>query len=134
MNDTEARDFISQYFYELFVNRKIDMLDEYLSPDYRDDDIDPGETDHRANSKRYLAALFQKHPDIAVEIGPVAVADEVICAYLVWHETRNGEKHILKKGVGIFELENYSIRRRHNYIYFEDNEGKDGAPGIGNNA
>lgn len=39
MNNQEGLEFIRKYFDELFGRRNVDILDEYLDPDYFDDDI-----------------------------------------------------------------------------------------------
>ncbi len=58
MNQEEAREFIQHYFAELFGKHNIEALDEFLHPDYFDDDISDPHVNHLQNSKEYLRALF----------------------------------------------------------------------------
>ena len=120
MNDDEAFDFIKTYFYKLFSKRNLDCLDIYLAKDHFDDDIGILEKDHIRNSKEYLSKWFIDEPTIDVDVIKVISNDNVITAYLNWYVIRNNQKHIIKKGIGIFTIREMKIVKRHTYMYFSE--------------
>jgi predicted SnoaL-like aldol condensation-catalyzing enzyme len=122
LEDCDAYDFIYDYFNEIFNKRNIDELDIYLDENYYDDDIGEGSKNHIRNSKEYLSNIFKKNPTIEVEVIKVIVRDNVITAYLEWKAERNSKKVILRKGIGIFEIKENKIIRRHTYIYYQSKE------------
>jgi len=119
MNDQEALEYISGYFGELFDKRNLEALDDYLDPDYFDDDIGDPAVDHISNSKEYLRQWFIEQPSIGVEVRGVSVKDDVISAFLEWYVSENGIKKVIRRGVAIFVLRNQRIIKRHTFIYYE---------------
>jgi hypothetical protein len=119
MNSQESLEFIRMYFDELFGKRNLDALDDFMDPDYFDDDIgDPG-IDHIASSKEFLANLFQRQPTIGVDVLDAIARDNVISAYLEWHVQENNHKRTIRKGVAIFVVRDQRILKRHTFIYYE---------------
>ena len=118
MNDGEAFEYIKNYFYELFVNKDLGTIDNYLVTNYYDDDIGETTDNHRKESKAYLLELFRKDPTINVCVKKVQVQDDVISAYLEWNSKKEDEIEVLRKGIAIFEIVDMKIRKRHTYIYY----------------
>jgi hypothetical protein len=118
MNNQESLTYVRKYFDELFDKRNVDALDEYLDPDYFDDDIGDPAMDHIKNSKEYLKELFIKQPTIGVEVFDAIERDNVISAYLEWYVLENDKKRTIRKGVAIFCLRNQRIFKRHTFIYY----------------
>lgn len=117
MNNHDGLEFIRGYFNELFTRRNINALDEYLAPDYFDDDIGDPSVDHLQNSKEYIKILFEREPSIDVEVVDAMCHDDVITAFLEWYRVVNGSKASFRKGIAIFELSDRLIKKRHTYIY-----------------
>lgn len=121
MTNQEARQFITRYFKALFTDRDVQALDEYLHPDYRDDDIGPDSPDHIQQSKEYLTRFFLEVPSIGVHVTETVVADNVITAYLEWYHLDQGRKVTRMKGIGLFVMEGGRILKRHTFIYYKNN-------------
>jgi hypothetical protein len=120
MNDQESFEYIRRYFEELFVQHNVDALDEYLDPDYFDDDIGDPAIDHIANSKEYMRQWFMAQPSIGVEVSSARAKDNVISAFLQWHVRENGFKRVIRKGVAISVLRDRKILKRHTFIYYNE--------------
>ena len=118
MNNDEAFEYIKNYFNELFVNKDLSAIDNYLDTKYYDDDIGDTTDNHREESKAYLLELFKKDPTINVCVKKVQVQDDVICAYLEWNSKKEGKIKVLRKGIAIFEIVDRKIKKRHTYIYY----------------
>lgn len=119
MNSEESFKFVQKYFDELFEKRNVDALDEYLDPDYFDDDIGDPAIDHIQSSKEFLKELFRKQPTIGVEVLDAMTRDDVISAYVEWFIRENNNKQIIRKGVAIFRLRDQRILKRHTFVYYE---------------
>ena len=118
MDDNEALEYIREYFDRLFKKRDLSAIDEFMHEKYRDDDIGDTDSDHIKNSKEYLTNWFKNEPSINVDVKKVQIEDNVISAYLEWNRINDGVKETLIKGIGIFELENMKIKKRHSHLYF----------------
>ena len=118
----DAKQFIDNYFYELFEKHNIDSLDYFLHEEYYDDDIGQVEKDHKKNSKEYLKKLFIEKPGIKVKVGKVITEDDVITAYLEWIIKEKGKELVFRKGIGIFEMKDGKIKKRYTHIYFKCGE------------
>ncbi len=117
MNNQQALEYIRKYFDELFANRNVNILDEYLDPDYFDDDIADPAVDHIQCSKEFLNDLFRKQLTIGVNVQDAMTRDDVISAYLEWYVEEDNNKRTIRKGVAIFCLKNQRILKRHTFIY-----------------
>lgn len=117
MNQQQSLEFIRTYFHKLFVEHNVDILDEYLDPDYFDDDIGDPHADHIRNSKEFLREWFKRCPTVGVEVLDVMTHDEVLTAYLEWFDHENGVRKSLQKGVAIFVMKDKKIIKRHTFIY-----------------
>lgn len=122
MNNQESLEFLRKYFNELFGKRNVDALDIYLDKNYFDDDISDPQVDHIKNSKEFLAELFRKQPGIGVEVKDAMAHENVISAFLEWFVSENNSKRIVRKGIGIFVLNDRKILKRHTFVYYEANE------------
>ena len=119
MNDDAAFEYIQTYFHRLFVERDISALDEYLHPDYWDDDIGESGISHIDDSKIFLSNLFKRHPNINVNVENVMCNENVITACLRWVDQHDGHQETLRKGIAVFVLVEHRILKRHTYIFFD---------------
>lgn len=117
MNDQAALDYLRAYFRRLFEARDLSALDDYLAPDYWDDDIGEEGISHIEDSRRYLAELFARHPTIGVDLERAVCHGHVVTAYLAWHHVQDGRRETLRRGVAIFVLRRDKIASRHTFIY-----------------
>lgn len=117
MDRQEALEFIRGYFAELFVRRNLDVLDEYLSSDYFDEDIGDPTVNHIQNSKEFLREWFEREPSIGVDVIDGMVHDDVITAYLEWFKYSGSVKQSIQKGVAVFVVKGRKIVRRRTFIY-----------------
>jgi ketosteroid isomerase-like protein len=120
MNDQEATKFVRDYFAAVFETRDLAALDEYLHPDYRDDDIGDDGIDHIEAGRAYLKDLYKRHPSINVSVKKAVVHDGVITSYLEWSTTTQGQTTVHIKGTAGFVMESGRIRRRHTFVYYND--------------
>ncbi len=119
MNNQQALDFMRGYFHRLFVMRDVDALDDYLHPEYFDEDIGAGVADHIRDSKEYLRDWFERTPGIGVDVLEAMAQGEVITAFLDWFVQEGGEKNLIQKGVAVFVLRDGKIYRRHTFMFHE---------------
>ena len=117
MDPLDAKEFLQAFFDRLFIRHDLGALDESLDPDYFDDDIGDPSADHIANSKEFLKALWQREPEMRVQVAEVSVHDDVICAFLEWIKNDNGKTYCFYKGVAIFVMTGNRILKRHTFIY-----------------
>ena len=120
MTDQEAAEFVRDYFVTLFETRDLSALEQYVHPDYFDDDIGDPEIDHVEAGKGYLQSLYQRHPTINVTPIRTIVQDEVISSYLEWSTTASGERTVHVRGIALFVMESGRILKRHTFIYYND--------------
>ncbi|MBN2444321.1 MAG: nuclear transport factor 2 family protein [Spirochaetales bacterium] len=97
MNHNDAFVYLKEYFHDLFVKRSIDALDNYLHPDYHDDDIGDNGENHIENTKSFLKDLFKRNPSIGMDVKKAVIEDNVITAYLNWYIQKDGKKEITIK-------------------------------------
>lgn len=119
MNNQQALDWMRAYFHRLFVERDVDALDDYLHPDYFDDDIGAEVSDHVQDSKDYLRGWFQRTPGIGVDVLEAMAAGGVISAFLDWYVQEGGDKKVIMKGVAVFVLRDGKILHRHTFMYHQ---------------
>jgi hypothetical protein len=117
MDQSQALDFIRNYFHQLFDLHDLKALDEYLHKDYFDDDIGDPSVNHLQNSKDYLADLFKLDPLIKVKVVDGLFHDNVITTYLEWYREEAGRQQSVYKGVAMFVIQDDKIIKRHTFIY-----------------
>ncbi len=117
MNSEQAHAFVSRYFRRLFDDHDLNALDDYLHPNYWDDDIGDSAADHIENAKSYLAKVFGEKPRLRVDVRATIALDDVIMSYLEWYEGEGAERRTQMKGAAIFVLDEGRILKRHTYIY-----------------
>lgn len=120
MKKEEALKYIKDYFKTLFVYKELDKITNFLHPDYWDDDIGDSNVNHISSSKEYLSELFKRRPHVGVKVIDANIQNNVITAYLEWHNDISRMDSIWMKGVAIFVLESSKIIKRHTYIYYEN--------------
>jgi len=120
MNDHDATRFVTDYFAALFVTRDLSALDQYMHPDYVDDDIGDDDIDHIEAGKGFLQDLFRRHPSINVSVKRAVIHDDVITAYLEWTTTQDGKPTVHIRGVASLVMESGRIKRRHTFVYDND--------------
>jgi DNA-binding phage protein len=117
MNTQEATEYIRNYFKKIFKDHDLSYLDDILHPEYWDDDIGIEGENHIENSKNYLKEVFETINEANVEVTNVNTKDNIISAYLEWTRNEKNKRIVYMKGIGIFEINNRKIIKRHTYIY-----------------
>lgn len=112
--------YIEEYFNTLFVERNLDKINEFLHPNYWDDDYGVAGTDHIEGTKDYLLDLFNKIPKVGVKVNKVDSHDNVIIAYLEWYYDIQDTNSLWQKGVGTFLIESGRIIKRNTFIYYKN--------------
>jgi hypothetical protein len=119
VNSTESLAYVKSYFHEVFDKRNINAIDYYFDKDYFDDDIGDPSINHIENSKKFLSDLFNKNPNIGVNVVNAIEKDGVISSFVEWYDKKDNDKGIIRKGIVIFVMRNEKILHRHTFIYFE---------------
>jgi ketosteroid isomerase-like protein len=89
MTSKEAKDFVRKHF-EDFVNRKdLGAADRNFAADYQEHgaDVPPGLPAGPAGPKQYLAAAFQRFPDIHVTIEDIVAEGDRVVVRNTWRAT-----------------------------------------------
>lgn len=117
MNSQEGLQFIRGYFEEIFGNRNVEALDQYLDKAYFDDDIGDPSADHIQNSKDFLQVLFEREPTVGVNVVDAICVNDVITAYLEWTRMDSDRRQVIRRGVAVFVMNGRRIIKRHTFIY-----------------
>ena len=115
----EMKSFIRKHF-EDFVNRQdLSAADRNLAPSFVDhgDDVPPNMPPSVEGAKRYLAAAFQRFPDIHVKIEDLVAEDDKVVVRNWWTATdsQSGQK-IEFRGIVIWRIHNRQIVERWAYL------------------
>ena len=115
----EVKTFIHNHF-EDFVNKQdLSAADRNLAPTFIDhgDDVPPKLPPGVEGAKKYLAAAFERYPDMHVEIEDmVAEADKVVVRnHWTATDSQSGEK-IEFRGIVIWRIQNRQIVERWAYL------------------
>jgi predicted ester cyclase len=119
MTSEEAKAFVRGHF-EDFVNRKdLSATDRNFAADYQEhgSDVPPGLPPGPAGPKQYLAAAFQKFPDIHVTIEDIIAEGDKVVVRNTWHATdRDTQQRIEFSGIVIWRIAEGKLAERWAYL------------------
>ena len=119
MTAEESKDFVRRHF-EDFVNRHdLSAADRNFAPDYQEHGADapPGMPPGPQGPKQYLAAAFQRFPDIHVTIEDIIAEGDKVVVRNTWRatDTTTGQK-IEFAGIVIWRIEGRKLAERWAYL------------------
>jgi ketosteroid isomerase-like protein len=119
MNTEEAKAFVRRHFDD-FVNRQdLTVADRNFAEDYREHgtDVPPGLPPGPAGPKQYLAAAFQRFPDIQVTIDDIIAEGDKVVVRNTWRATdsQSGERAEFS-GIVIWRLAGGKLAERWAYL------------------
>jgi ketosteroid isomerase-like protein len=119
MNSEEAKAFVCRHFDD-FVNRQdLAAADRNFAEDYREHgtDVPPGLPPGPAGPKQYLAAAFQRFPDIQVTIDDIIAEGDKVVVRNTWRATdsQSGERAEFS-GIVIWRLAGGKLAERWAYL------------------
>src|SRR6516225_11486831 len=107
MTSDEAKVFVRRHFQD-FVNRQdLSAADRNFSADYREHgtDVPPGLPLGPEGPKRYLAAAFQRFPDIHVTVEDIIAEGDRVVVRNTWRATdRESQRRIEFGGIVIWRI------------------------------
>jgi predicted ester cyclase len=119
MNPEEAKAFVRRHFEE-FVNRQdLSAADRNFAADYQEhgSDVPPGLPAGPSGPKQYLAAAFQRFPDIHVIIEDIVAEGDRVVVRNTWRATdkTTGQK-IEFGGIVIWRIREDKLAERWAYL------------------
>jgi predicted ester cyclase len=119
MTIEEAKDFVRRHF-EDFVNRQdLAAADRNFSEDYQEhgSDVPPGLPAGPEGPKQYLAAAFQRFPDIHVTIEDMVAEGDKVVVRNTWRATdhQSGQR-IEFGGIVIWRISEGKLAERWAYL------------------
>lgn len=119
MTSEEAKGFVRRHF-EDFVNRQdLPAADRNFANDYQEHgaDVPPGLPSGPEGPKRYLAAAFQRFPDIHVTIEDIIAEGDKVVVRNTWRATdhESGQK-IEFSGIVIWRIAEGKLAERWAYL------------------
>jgi ketosteroid isomerase-like protein len=119
MTTEEAKDFVRRHF-EDFVNRQdLSAADRNFAADYREHGADApaGSPPGPDGPKRYLAAAFERFPDIHVTIEDIIAEGDKVVVRNTWRATdsQSGQK-IEFAGIVIWRIAGGKLAERWAYL------------------
>jgi predicted ester cyclase len=119
MSSEEAKTFVRQHF-EDFVNRQdLGAADRNFSADYQEHgaDVPPGLPEGPAGPKTYLAAAFQRFPDIHVTIEDIIAEEDKVVVRNTWRATdKTTGQRIEFGGIVIWRISQRKLAERWAYL------------------
>jgi predicted SnoaL-like aldol condensation-catalyzing enzyme len=119
MSAEEAKSFVRRHFEE-FVNRQdLSAADRNFAPDYREHgaDVPPGLPPGPAGPAQYLAAAFQRFPDIHVTIDDIIAEGDKVVVRNTWRATdKTAGQKIEFSGIVIWRIEEGRLAERWAYL------------------
>jgi ketosteroid isomerase-like protein len=115
----EAKVFVRRHFEE-FVNRQdLSAADRNFAPDYQEhgSDVPPGLPPGPEGPKKYLAAAFQRFPDIHVTVEDIIAEGDRVVVRNTWRATdkQTGQK-IEFGGIVIWRIKGKKLAERWAYL------------------
>jgi predicted SnoaL-like aldol condensation-catalyzing enzyme len=115
MNPEESKAFVRRHF-EDFVNRQdLTAADRNFSADYQEhgSDVPPGLPAGPSGPKQYLAAAFQRFPDIHVTIEDIMAEGDRVVVRNTWRATDSqAEQKIEFGGIVIWRIRDGKLAER----------------------
>jgi ketosteroid isomerase-like protein len=119
MTSDEAKVFVRHHFEE-FVNRKdLSAADRNFAADYREHGADAprNQAPGPAGPKRYLAAAFQRFPDIHVTIEDIVAEGDKVVVRNTWRATDNASGQKVEfGGIVIWRVAGGKLAERWAYL------------------
>ena len=119
MDSQEAKAFVRRHFQD-FVNRQdLSAADRNFSADYREHgtDVPPGLPLGPEGPKRYLAAAFQRFPDIHVTVEDIIAEGDRVVVRNTWRATdRETGQKIEFGGIVIWRIAEGRLTERWAYL------------------
>ena len=119
MDPREAKAFVRRHFQD-FVNRQdLSAADRNFSADYREHgtDVPPGLPLGPEGPKRYLAAAFQRFPDIHVTVEDIIAEGDRVVVRNTWRATdRETGQKIEFGGIVIWRIAEGRLTERWAYL------------------
>jgi predicted ester cyclase len=113
MTSDEMKALVRRHFEEFVNQKKLDVADENLAPEFVDHDGPGGKQVNREEDKAMMRSMHARYPDLHVTIeDTIAEADKVVCRN-VWRMTDpSSGKKISFKGIVIWRLAGGKIVER----------------------
>ena len=119
MNPEESKAFVRRHF-EDFVNRQdLSAADRNFSADYQEhgEDVPPGLPPGPNGPKQYLAAAFERFPDIHVTIEDIIAEGDRVVVRNTWRATdRQAGQKIEFGGIVIWRIRDGKLAERWAYL------------------
>jgi ketosteroid isomerase-like protein len=119
MNPEDAKTFVRRHFEE-FVNRQdLSAADRNFAADYQEHgaDVPPGLPPGPAGPKQYLAAAFQRFPDIHVTIEDIVAEGDKVVVRNTWRATDSQSGHKIQfGGIVIWRIVDGKLAERWAYL------------------
>src|SRR5215469_11328250 len=119
MTTEEAKAFVRRHF-EDFVNRQdLSAADRNFASDYQEhgSDAPPGSQPGPEGPKQYLAAAFQRFPDIHVTIEDIIAEGDKVVVRNTWRATdRTTNQKIEFSGIVIWRISGGKLAERWAYL------------------
>ncbi|HYK16474.1 MAG TPA: ester cyclase [Bryobacteraceae bacterium] len=119
VNTQESKAFVQRHFEE-FVNRQdLSAADRNFAADYLEhgSDVPPGLLPGPAGPKKYLAAAFQRFPDIHVTIEDILAEGDKVVVRNTWRATdRTTNQKIEFSGIVIWRISGGKLAERWAYL------------------
>lgn len=118
--NTEANKALVRKHFEDFVNRQdLGAADRNFTADYQEHggDVPPGLPPGPAGPKQYLAAAFQRFPDIHVTIEDIVAEDDKVVVRNTWRAIDSTTKQRIEfSGIVIWRISGGKLAERWAYL------------------
>lgn len=100
--------------FEAVTTKKVDLVDELMIADYRDNDAYPGQPQGREGYKQIFAYLLSAFPDTQLTIEDIIAEGNKVVIRSTWTGTHQGEfmgipatgKQVSTTAINIYRIEN----------------------------
>ncbi len=100
--------------FEAVTTKKVDLVDELMIADYRDNDADLGQPQGREGYKQIFAYLLSAFPDTQLTIEDIIAEGNKVVIRSTWTGTHQGEfmgipatgKQVSTTAINIYRIEN----------------------------
>lgn len=91
MTSEEQKALISKYIEEAWNKGNVDIIDEFMAPNYARYPVGPGEPLDRVGQKQRILAFRKAFPDLHFNIEDLIAADNTVVFRMVMRGTHQGE-------------------------------------------
>ena len=119
MTTEDAKSFVRKHFDDFVNHQDLEAADRNFAPDYREHGADApkGLAPGPAGPKQYLAAAFQRFPDIHVTIEDIIAEGDRVVVRNTWRATdRQSGKRIEFGGIVIWRIAGGKLAERWAYL------------------